>query len=94
MAKIKLLIDTDIFIDALKGIKPAKELFRTKEIDLYCSILTKKELLSKEGLKDSERKRIINLLSKTKILRIDNDIQEKFLFLIEQYGDRPEMFVD
>jgi predicted nucleic acid-binding protein len=94
VAKIKLLIDTDVFIDALKGIKPAKELFRTKDIDLYCSILTKKELLSKEGLKDSERKRIINLLSKTKILRIDNDIQEKFLFLVEQYGDRSEMFVD
>jgi len=30
MAKIKLLIDTDIFIDVLKGIKPAKELFRIK----------------------------------------------------------------
>jgi hypothetical protein len=27
MAKIKLLIDTDILIDHLKGIKPAKELF-------------------------------------------------------------------
>jgi len=74
VAKIRLLIDTDIFIDALKGIKPAKDLFRTKEIDLYCSILTKKELLSKEGLRDSERKRIITLLSKIKILRIDDDI--------------------
>lgn len=94
MAKIKLLIDTDIFIDALKGIKPAKDLFRMKEIDLYCSILTKKELLSKEGLRDSERKRIITLLSKIKILRIDNDIQEKFLSLIKQYGERPEALVD
>jgi hypothetical protein len=37
MAKIKLLIDTDIFIDALKEIKPAKELFRSKELILYCS---------------------------------------------------------
>jgi predicted nucleic acid-binding protein len=49
MATIKLLIDTDIIIDALKGIKPAKELLRNKEIDLYCSIQTKKELLSKVG---------------------------------------------
>lgn len=53
MAKIRLLIDTDVFIDALKGIKPAKDLFRTKDIDLYCSILTKKELLSKVGLKEN-----------------------------------------
>jgi predicted nucleic acid-binding protein len=50
MAKIKLLIGTDIFIDALKEIKPAKELLRSKELILYCSILTRKELLSKKGL--------------------------------------------
>ncbi len=35
MAKIKLLIDTDILIDSLKGIKAAKDLLRTKEIDLF-----------------------------------------------------------
>ncbi len=79
MAKIKLLIDTDIFIDALKGIKPAKELLRTKEIDLYCSILTKKELLSKKGLSGSERKRIIDLSTKIKVLRIDSDISKKVI---------------
>ncbi len=56
MAKIRLLLDTDIIIDSLKGVRAAKELFRTRGIDLYCSILTKKELLSKKGLKDSERK--------------------------------------
>jgi len=61
MAKVKLLIDTNIFIDALKEIKSAKDLFRIREIDIYCSILTKKELFSKEGLRDSERKKIIAL---------------------------------
>lgn len=94
MAKVKLLIDTDIFIDALKEIKPAKELFRIRELDLYCSILTKKELLSKGGLRDSERKRITVLLSKTKVLKIDNDIQYKYLSLIRRYGDKPEAIVD
>ena len=94
MAKIKLLIDTDIFIDALKGIKSAKYLFRMKEIELYCSILTKKELLLKEGLRESERERIMTLLSKIKILRIDNDIQEKFLSLMKKYGERPEVLAD
>ena len=43
MAKIRVLIDTDIIIDSLKGIRAAKELFRTEGVDLYCSILTKKE---------------------------------------------------
>jgi predicted nucleic acid-binding protein len=94
MAKVKLLIDTDIFIDALKEIKPAKELFRIRELDLYCSVLTKKELLSKGGLKDSERKRITALLSRTKVLKIDNDIQNKYLSLIRRYGDKPEAIVD
>ena len=61
MAKIKLLIDTDILIDSLRGVKVAKDLFRTKDIDVYCSILSKKELLSKGGLRESERKRVINL---------------------------------
>jgi predicted nucleic acid-binding protein len=41
MAKIKLLIDTDIFIDALKSIKSARDLFKLKELELHCSVLTK-----------------------------------------------------
>ena len=55
-------------------------MFRTEGVDLYCSILTKKELLSKGGLKDSERKRIIKLLSMIKVLKIDDDINNKFFF--------------
>lgn len=94
MAKVKLLIDTDIFIDALKEIKSAKDLFRIREIDIYCSILTKKELFSKEGLRDSERKKIIALLSRTKVLKIDNDILNKYLLLVNKYGDRPEAIND
>lgn len=94
MAKVKLLIDTDIVIDALKGIKPAKELLRAKEIDIYCSILTKKELLSKEGLSNSERKRIVDLLKNIKILKIDDDISKKYFFLIKRYGEKPDMIAD
>ncbi len=94
MAKIKILIDTDILIDVLRGVKAAKELFRTKDIDLYCSVLCKKELLSKKGLSGTERKRILNLLSHMKVLRIDNDITSKYLSLIEKYGEKPETIVD
>lgn len=94
MARIKLLVDTDIIIDALKGIKPARELFRRPEIDIYCSILTKKELLSKEGLKTSERKKITEMLSKVKILKIDDNIHNQFIFLIQKYGDKPDSVAD
>lgn len=94
MAKIRILLDTDIIIDSLKGVRAAKELFRTKGIDLYCSILTKKELLSKKGLKNSERKRIINLLARTKVLRIDDDISDKFFSLMKIYGENPRYTAD
>jgi predicted nucleic acid-binding protein len=94
MAKIKLLIDTDVLIDSLKGIKEAKDLFRTKDIDLYCSILSKKELLSKSGLRESERRRIIDLLSRIKVLKIDDDISKKYSFLMKKYGESSDLIVD
>ena len=88
MARIKLLIDTDIFIDYLKGISPAKAVFRSSDIDIYCSVLTKKELLNKPGLKDSERKRIISILRELKTILIDSDISLKYSVLLEKYHDR------
>ena len=36
MAKIRLLVDTDILIDYLKKVKPARELFTGGMIDIYC----------------------------------------------------------
>ena len=87
MARIKLIIDTDIFIDYLKGISPAKAVFRTKDIDIYCSVLTKKELLSKPGLKDSERKRIISIFRRLRIISIDSDISLKYSLLLTKYHD-------
>ena len=94
MAKIKVLVDTDIIIDSLKGVRAAKELFRTRGVDLYCSVLTPKELLSKKGIKDSERKRIIKLLASMKVLRIDDDINEKFFSLMKAYGENPDFIAD
>ena len=94
MAKIKLLIDTDIFIDALKEVKPARELFKSKDILLYCSILTRKELLSKRGLRDSERQKIIDMLIKIRVLRIDETINRKYFKLIRKYGEKQEMLID
>ena len=94
MAKIRVLIDTDIFIDAIKGIKSARELFSANEVIRYCSILSKKELLSKGGLKDSERKKILVMLSQVRVLRIDDDIHRKFFSLTKKYGDREDLVVD
>jgi len=86
MAKIRLLVDTDILIDYLKKVKSAKILFSNDVLDIFCSILSKKELLSKPGLSSSERKKIDKILSKLKILKIDNEITNKYVLLIEKYG--------
>jgi predicted nucleic acid-binding protein len=94
MAKIKLLVDTDIIIDGLRGIKPARDLFRRQEVDIYCSILTKKELLSKEGLRSSEKKRILDILSKVKVLKIGDGVRDQFTFLMKKYGDKPSATAD
>ena len=87
-------MDTDVFIDALKGVRSAKELFRIKDVEIYCSILSKKELLSKGGLKDSERKRVMSMLSDVRVLRIDEDISKKYLLLVKKYGERTDSIVD
>jgi len=87
VARIKLLIDTDIFIDFLKGMSPAKAVFRSKDIDIYCSILTKKELLNKPGLKDSERKKIVSIFRELKTISIDPDISLKYSDLLAKYHD-------
>ena len=94
MAKIKLLVDTDIIIDYLKGIKPARDLFKSDYIDMYCSVLSKKELLSKTGLSEAERKKIMELMSKLKVLKIDNNITQKYILLMNKYGDRQGSIVD
>jgi len=81
-------VDTDILIDYLKRIKSARELFSSDAIDIYCSVLTKKELLTKPGLSSSERKKVKDILSKLKILKIDNEISNKYMLLLDEYGTR------
>jgi hypothetical protein len=39
----------------------------------------KKELLIKPGLSSSERKKINNILSKLKVLKVDHEISNKYM---------------
>ena len=94
MAKVKLLVDTDILIDYIKRVNPARELFNSDRFDIYCSVLSKKELLSKAGLRESERKVIVDLISNIKVLKIDDDINKKYSLLINKYGERQASLPD
>jgi predicted nucleic acid-binding protein len=80
-----LLIDTDIFIDYLKGVQPACALLDSGQFDFYYSSWTRKELLSKPGLRDSERHEIEVLLARCRIAPVDDGVADKYWILLKQY---------
>ena len=85
MAKISLLVDTDIFIDYFNN-----GLFATilegKMFHIYYSVVTRKELLSKKGLKTSEREGIIYTLKKYREIRLNQRIISKYSLLRSSYN--------
>ena len=84
MAKVKLLIDTDIFIDYLNtGF--LSTILESKGFEIYYSIVTKKELLSKRGLKDTERQAILFTLRRHRIILLDNRIANIYSDLRRQH---------
>ena len=67
MAQVKLLIDTDIFIDYLNA-GFLSTILESKSFEIYYSVVTKKELLSKRGLKEAERQAILLTLKRYRII--------------------------
>jgi predicted nucleic acid-binding protein len=77
MAKVSLLVDTDIFIDYFnKGRFHA--LFDPDHFAIYYSIITQKELLTKHGLRDSERESIHAELSHCRLVPLTNSITARY----------------
>jgi predicted nucleic acid-binding protein len=85
VAASALLIDTDILIDYLKSIQPARALLDSAQFDFYYSSWTRKELLAKPGLKESERREIEVLLGRFRIISVDDAIAEKYWMLLKKY---------
>lgn len=87
MAKIKILIDTDIFIDYFNH-GYFEEILENRDFTIYYSAVTKKELLEKQGLRNSEKQAILYALKKHRIVNVTSDIAEKYSALMNEY---PEM---
>jgi hypothetical protein len=86
MAKIKILIDTDIFIDYFNhGF--LEEILENKEFKIYYSIVTKKELLAKQGMKNSEKQAIRLALKRHTIINITPDIAVRYSDLLNEYPE-------
>jgi predicted nucleic acid-binding protein len=77
VAKDKLLIDTDVFIDYL-NVGFLRTIFEDKDFQIYYSIVTKKELLSKRGLKEAERQAIQFILKRYRVIPLNSKITEKY----------------
>ncbi len=87
MAKIKLLIDTDIFIDYLNhGF--FEEILENRDFEIYYSAVTRKELLSKQGLKDSQKQAILYALRSYRVINVTAVIADRYSDLLNEY---PEM---
>ncbi len=84
MAKIRVLADTDVFIDYLnRGF--LGRLFAGKEFEVFYSIVTHKELFSKKGLKVSERMAITGVLKRHRIIQLNGEITAIYSDLRRRY---------
>ena len=84
MAKISILVDTDIFIDYFNtGF--FSNILENDEFRIYYSLVTKKELISKKGLKASEKIAIFHSLKNYRVANIDSTIAAKYSSLRKKY---------
>ncbi len=84
MEKISLLLDTDIFIDYFNTGR-FDNIMENKSFVIYYSVVTEKELLSKKGLKASEKEAILHTLKNFRQIKIDNSIASKYSELRKFY---------
>ena len=82
------VVDTDIFIDYLNGFERMREILDSPLHRVYFAAITRKELLGNPRLSSTERRRVEILLLKHRLIRVDENIAEKFSSLLQKY--RPQ----
>lgn len=90
MAKaISALVDTDVFIDYFNH-QLFREIFDQGAFVVYYSIVTKKELLSKEGLSGTEKRSIRRFLQRCRIIPLTQPVLLKFAELRQKVPHVPK----
>jgi hypothetical protein len=84
VAKVKLLVDTDVLIDFLNS-GFLSSILDGEGFEIYYSVVTKKELLSKRGLRDSERKAIALTLERFRVVPLNQWITDRYARLRRDY---------
>jgi predicted nucleic acid-binding protein len=88
MARVSYLVDTDVLVDWLRDREWARHLILRDDVRLYCSEVTRKELLSKPGLKTSEYQRILRLMRRLRVLHVDSVIAAAASELLHKYASQ------
>jgi len=84
MGKRRLLVDTDIFISYLNH-RRYRGYLAGEQWQVYYSVVTKKELLAKQGLSDRERQAILLLLKRYRQISITQTIAGRYAELRRLY---------
>lgn len=77
MAAVRVLVDTDVLIDYFNAGEYAA-LLDDRRNRIYYSVVTRKELLAKEGLRDSERRAILEALARFRLVPLTRAIAERY----------------
>ena len=84
MGENQLLVDTDILIAYLNR-RAYRSYLENPRSKVCYSAVTKKELLSKRGLKSSERRAILALLRRFRLIRVNQQISNQYSRLRAAY---------
>lgn len=89
MGENQLLADTDVLIAYLNR-RVYRTYLESNKYRVYYSAVTKKELLAKQGLKDSERRAILLLLRRFRLIHLDHRVATEFARLRSAYPRLPQ----
>jgi predicted nucleic acid-binding protein len=79
----KLLLDTDIMVDFLRGLPKAVKYLKTHSEEIIVSAITVAELYA--GVRDDERRHLDDLISLFKVIAISQEIAETGGLIKQQY---------
>ena len=77
MAAVRLLVDTDILIDYFNSGRYSR-LLHAPRTTVYYSVVSRKELLTKPGLKDAERRAILEALRRFRLIPVTRGIAARY----------------
>lgn len=84
----KIIVDTDLFVDFLRGHPPSRDFFKKveqKKFDAYISIITVTELMSGESTKSIEEQiQIENMVDLFKIIHVNFTIGKYAGFIMRE----------